>query len=91
MIRLIAVPGADGEWNVSRDGSTPGKWQRTAEGATFSDRTGARPVTRPAAREQLDSTGGGEPGDVLEAEASDWRPGADLDAGRDMFRGAVQG
>lgn len=64
MIRLTAVPGADGAWQVSDSEGTLGTWQRTDDGATFSDSEGGRLAT-------ITAVGGGSPCAVVAAEGCD--------------------
>jgi hypothetical protein len=64
MITLTAVPGTDGAaWHVSEDTATLGIWQRTDDGATFSDSTGARLAT-------ITAVGGGSPCCIVAGEGS---------------------
>ena len=64
MITLTPVPETDGAaWHVSQDGATLGIWQRTDDGATFSDRSGARLAT-------ITAVGGGSPCCIVAGEGS---------------------
>ena len=71
MIKLTAVAGADGAWNVGEDGRELGTWQRTPEGATFSDSAGERLAT-------IAVLGGGSPCAIVAGEGRDGHLWSDI-------------